>query len=153
MLDLSMKLASSSLNTPITLLRARATTLAFSLLPTTSRARQTSKSGVEDDDDDEDDEEEGEGEADPDVLPMLLAYKDGELERKWIRVDWDIGQGDLEGLLRRYVRPIHHETTYDTRLEPEADFVIVRVYSPRRAMTIDTASMRRRNSLNWVELR
>ena len=42
-------------------------------------------------------------EADPDVLPTMLVYKDGELERNWIRVDWEIGEGDLEGLLRRSV--------------------------------------------------
>jgi hypothetical protein len=42
-------------------------------------------------------------EADPDVLPTMLVYKDGELERNWIRVDWEIGEGDLEGLLRRLV--------------------------------------------------
>jgi hypothetical protein len=33
----------------------------------------------------------------------MLVYKDGELERNWIRVDWEIGEGDLEGLLRRLV--------------------------------------------------
>jgi hypothetical protein len=80
---------------PITLLRARATTLHFSLLP--SSRPQTVH------DDDEDEEEEEEVEADPDVLPTILVYKDGELERNWIRVDWEIGEGDLEGLLRRLV--------------------------------------------------
>lgn len=102
MLELSTILSSPSisLGTPITLLRARATTLAFSLLPTsTSRPHRTQDQDDEDEDEDEEDEEEGE--ADPDVLPTLLAYKDGDLERKWIRVDWDIGQGDLETLLRR----------------------------------------------------
>jgi len=37
------------------------------------------------------------------VLPTMLVYRDGELERNWIRVDWEIGEGDLEGLLRRLV--------------------------------------------------
>jgi hypothetical protein len=109
MLELSTLLSSpsSSLTTPITLLRARATTLSFSLLsssrPTSSAhsAHRTSHRNHEEDNDDDDDEDEEEGEADPDVLPTLLAYKDGELERKWIRVDWDIGDGDLETLLRR----------------------------------------------------
>lgn len=99
MLDLSTTLSSpsTSLRTPLTLYRARATTLAFSLLPPTSTPRRTR------DQEDDDDDGEAEAKADPDVLPTLLAYKDGQLERKWIRVDWDIGQGDLEGLLRGYV--------------------------------------------------
>lgn len=40
---------------------------------------------------------------DPDVLPSLLAYKDGELEKTWIRVDWDVSEDGVEGLLRRFV--------------------------------------------------
>lgn len=40
---------------------------------------------------------------DPDVLPSLLAYKDGELEKTWIRVDWDVSEDGIEGLLRRFV--------------------------------------------------
>lgn len=110
MLELSTSLASpsTSLTTPITLLRARATTLSFSLLPTsTSSHPRSAHPHADDDDDDDEDREEEEREADPDVLPTLLAYKDGELERKWIRVDWDIGQGDLEGLLRRYALSPH----------------------------------------------
>jgi len=94
MTTLSTTLSTSSI--PITLLRARATTLHFSLLPT-SRLR------TEHHDEDEEEEEEEEVEADPDVLPTMLVYKDGELERNWIRVDWEIGEGDLEGLLRRSV--------------------------------------------------
>ena len=94
MTTLSTALSTSSI--PITLLRARATTLRFSLLPS-SRPQ-----GGHREDEDEDEEEE-EVEADPDVLPTMLVYKDGELERNWIRVDWEIGEGDLEGLLRRLV--------------------------------------------------
>jgi hypothetical protein len=93
MTTLSTTLSTSSI--PITLLRARATTLHFSLLP--SSRPQTEH------DDEDDEEEEEEVEADPDVLPTMLVYKDGELERNWIRVDWEIGEGDLEGLLRRSV--------------------------------------------------
>jgi hypothetical protein len=93
MTTLSTILSTSSI--PITLLRARATTLHFSLLP--SSRPQTEH------DDEADEEEEEEVEADPDVLPTMLVYKDGELERNWIRVDWEIGEGDLEGLLRRSV--------------------------------------------------
>ncbi|TYJ58505.1 hypothetical protein B9479_000712 [Cryptococcus floricola] len=41
------------------------------------------------------------GKPDLDVLPTLLAYKDGELEKTWIRVDWEVGQDGVVGLLRR----------------------------------------------------
>jgi len=94
MTTLSTTLSTSSI--PITLLRARATTLHFSLLP-------SSQPRTEHHDEDEEEEEEEEVEADPDVLPTMLVYKNGELERNWIRVDWEIGEGDLEGLLRRSV--------------------------------------------------
>lgn len=97
-LELSTTLAAPSthLDTPITLLRARATTLAFSLLPPSTRTRHEHR-----DEEGDDGDEQEEREADPDVLPTILAYRDGELERKWIRVDWDIGEGSLETLLRR----------------------------------------------------
>ena len=39
--------------------------------------------------------------ADPDVLPTLLAYRHGELEKTWIRVDWEVGEDGVEGLLRK----------------------------------------------------
>ena len=94
MTALSTTLSTSSI--PISLLRARATTLHFSLLP-------TSRPQTAEHDDEDDEEGEEEVEADPDVLPTMLVYKDGELERNWIRVDWEIGEGDLEGLLRRSV--------------------------------------------------
>ena len=41
------------------------------------------------------------GRPDPDVLPTLLAYRDGELEGTWVRVDWEVGEEGVEGLLRR----------------------------------------------------
>jgi len=94
MTTLSTTLSSSSL--PITLLRARATTLHFSLLPSSRRS-----GGGDVDDEDADEEEDEDVEADPDVLPTMLVYKDGELERNWIRVDWEIGDVNLEELLRR----------------------------------------------------
>jgi hypothetical protein len=81
-LSLALSLSSNS----ITLLSARASQLEFSLLPPS----------------DPDDLEE-EPQADPDVLPTLLAYKDGELEKTWIRVDWEIKDDGVEGLLKRYV--------------------------------------------------
>lgn len=107
MLELSTALSAPStyLNTPITLLRARATTLAFSLLPSNAGRGDGEQKTSE-----EDDEVEEEREADPDVLPTILAYKDGELERNWIRVDWEIGEGSLESLLRRYVH-LHDSVT------------------------------------------
>lgn len=103
MTTLSTTLSSSSI--PITLLRARATTLHFSLLPSsrTKGGRAERRSARQEDEDEDEDEEEEEVEADPDVLPTMLVYKDGELERNWIRVDWKIGEGNLEELLRRYV--------------------------------------------------
>ena len=78
-------------NEPLVLLRARATTLSFSLLPS---------SGQEEEDEDEESLQENR-KADPDVLPTLLAYRDGELEKTWIRVDWETGEEGVEGLLRR----------------------------------------------------
>jgi hypothetical protein len=83
LLSLSLSLPSHS---SLRLLRARATTLGFSLLPK----------------DDPDDPEE-EARADEDVLPTLLAYRDGELVNTWIRVDWEVTDGGIEGLLKRYV--------------------------------------------------
>ena len=61
--------------TPISLFRARATSLDFSLLPS--------------------------GDADIDVLPTLSAYRDGGLAKTWVRVDWEVGEDGVEGLLRR----------------------------------------------------
>lgn len=75
----------------VTLLRARATTLQFSLLPNPS-----AEDGGENDDYLED-----EAKADPDVLPTMLAYKDGELVHTWIRVDWEVDESGVEGLLRK----------------------------------------------------
>lgn len=50
---------------------------------------------------DVDDQGQPVGRPDPDVLPTLLAYRDGELERTWVRVDWEVGEDGVEGLLRR----------------------------------------------------
>lgn len=62
----------------------------------------------EDEDDEagqDDDEEQLDGQPkgmpDPDVLPTMLAYRDGELIKTWVRVDWEMGQEGVEGLLRR----------------------------------------------------
>lgn len=101
MTTLSTTLSSSKL--PITLLRARAITLHFSLLPSTKPHSAHRNDYDQDEDDDDQDADEEEVEADSDVLPTILVYKDGELERNWIRVDFEIGDGDLEGLLRRFV--------------------------------------------------
>lgn len=80
-LSLSLSLPASS---SLTILRARATSLEFSLLP-------------KEDPSDPDEEPR----ADEDVLPTLLAYRNGELEKTWIRVDWETGDDGIEGLLKR----------------------------------------------------
>jgi hypothetical protein len=104
MVELSTTLSSpdshTHLETPLTLLRARATKISFSLLPS-SASTPSRRTFTDDEEDDQDETDEEEEEADPDVLPTILAYKDGELEKNWIRVDLDIGNGTLEGLLRR----------------------------------------------------
>lgn len=71
------------------IVRARAGALGFGM------PARDETAAVELDDDD------GEREADPDVLPTLLAYRDGDLERTWVRVDFDIGADGLRGLLAR----------------------------------------------------
>lgn len=102
LLSLSLALPSMHLSSPVTLLRARATSLSFSLLPGPPASHPKANHGAENnDEEDEETEEEEERMADPDVLPSLLAYKDGELEKSWIRVDWDVGDDGVEGLLRR----------------------------------------------------
>lgn len=89
MLALALQLPPGS---PLTLLRARATSLEFSLLPP-----------IDPHDLDE------EARPDKDVLPTLLAYKNGDLQKTWIRVDWEVGEDGVEGLLRRYVLRISYE--------------------------------------------
>nr|XP_031862540.1 uncharacterized protein CI109_002037 [Kwoniella shandongensis]KAA5529612.1 hypothetical protein CI109_002037 [Kwoniella shandongensis] len=96
LLHLSLNLP-PNLSIPITLYRARATSLAFSLLP----PGQGVTHQPEGEDEEDEDEEIPRGRPDPDVLPTMLAYKDGELEKTWIRVDWDVSQDGVEGLLRR----------------------------------------------------
>ncbi|TXT11095.1 hypothetical protein VHUM_01846 [Vanrija humicola] len=81
------------LDAPLSLVRARASQLAFSLLPPAPRAHS--------DNYDDDDEEDEEARPDPDVLPTMLVYRDGELERTWVRVDFDLQDDGVEGLLRR----------------------------------------------------
>ncbi|WVW80821.1 hypothetical protein I302_102810 [Kwoniella bestiolae CBS 10118] len=90
LLHLALNLPSpSTLSIPITLFKARATSLQFSLLP------PTSSSTVQYEDEDP------VGRPDPDVLPTMLVYKNGELEKNWVRVDWEVDEGGVEGLLRR----------------------------------------------------
>ncbi|KAK8850536.1 hypothetical protein IAR55_004454 [Kwoniella newhampshirensis] len=98
----------ANLATPLTLYRARATSLAFSLLPPT----QGTPSTHQDHPDDVEEEDGPRGRPDPDVLPTMLAYKDGELEKKWVRVDWDVREDGVEGLLRRegILSPVYANT-------------------------------------------
>jgi len=70
------------------------------MLPTSSSLSRHPIPETEDDDSNPT-RDRDEGIPDPDVLPTLLAYKDGELEKTWIRVDWEIGEEGLEGLLRK----------------------------------------------------
>lgn len=86
---------------------ARASRIGFGLLPDDTTTRL-------DDDDDEDDDWRRvnasssswrpgtKGRADPDVLPTVLAYRDGELARTWVRIDLDM-KGSLESFLARWV--------------------------------------------------
>ena len=80
----------------MTILRARATRLGFSLLPNATKDEQA----------DEDDRDQEEVQADIDVLPTLLVYLDGELVKNWVRVDWEVKEDGVEGLLKRYVPPL-----------------------------------------------
>ncbi|WVF68174.1 hypothetical protein IAT40_002939 [Kwoniella sp. CBS 6097] len=106
MLHLSLNLP-SSLSIPITLYRALASSLSFSLLPPTSQTHATTTSSYHDDDD----EDVPKGKPDPDVLPTMLVYKDGELEHNWVRVDWDVKEDGIEGLFRRVgILPSLHRT-------------------------------------------
>ncbi|KAI5118989.1 hypothetical protein M0805_009598 [Coniferiporia weirii] len=52
--------------------------------------------------DDDDDDEEEEGNVDVDVLPTLLAYRDGELVHTWVRVDWEAGRAGVAELLTKH---------------------------------------------------
>jgi hypothetical protein len=71
--------------------RARAARIGFSLLEGGTRVDRY---------DDSDDE--GDARADPDVLPTLLAYRDGELRHNWVRVDLEPAYaGGLGALLER----------------------------------------------------
>ena len=97
LLDLALSLSPSN---DLTLLRARATSLSFALLPSTAPA-STNGSTLDENPADMEDGDPPMGRADPDVLPTVLAYKDGALEHNWVRVDWDLKHDGLEGLLRR----------------------------------------------------
>jgi hypothetical protein len=57
----------------------------------------------EDEDYDESAQERRSRRSDPDVLPTLLAYRDGELVETFIRIDWEAG-ADGEGLERLLIR-------------------------------------------------
>jgi hypothetical protein len=82
MLSLSLSLPTPA---PVSLFRARATSLEFSLL--------TPRDPTDPDE---------LPRADLDVLPTLLVYRDGELEESYIRVDWQVKEDGVEGLLKRY---------------------------------------------------
>ncbi|WVR08526.1 hypothetical protein IAU60_005581 [Kwoniella sp. DSM 27419] len=105
LLHLSLNMPSTP--TSVHLYRALASSLSFSLLPPTSQTHAQPEPYYDDDSDGE--EQQPSGRPDPDVLPTMLVYKDGELEKNWVRVDWDIAEDGVEGLLRRegVLPPVH----------------------------------------------
>lgn len=90
----------------LTVVSAQASRIGFGLLPDNS----TTTLDAEDSDDDADwsrlqagssSWKPGRvGKADPDVLPTVLAYRDGELARTWVRIDLEMTEG-LEAFLKR----------------------------------------------------
>ncbi|WWC72598.1 uncharacterized protein I206_106560 [Kwoniella pini CBS 10737] len=92
---------------PVSLYKARATSLQFSLLPPTT----TTTTIIEKYED-----EIPLGKPDSDVLPTLLVYKDGELDKSFIRVDWDVDESGIEGLLRKEgILPSLYKTSLNKR--------------------------------------
>jgi hypothetical protein len=94
--------------TGASIVRARAAVLGFGVagggrvLASISEQRDVSSTLDRDDSDAEDESDNAVvGVPDPDVLPTLLAYRDGELEKTWVRVDFEVGREGLEGLLLR----------------------------------------------------
>lgn len=93
-------------------LRARAGVLGFASKPSQKKSVSRAprhRTIKEDDEDDpygsaDEDGEDGldEDDVDTDVLPTLLAYRDGDLVHSWVRVDWEAeAVGGLEDLLAR----------------------------------------------------
>ncbi|KAJ9111308.1 hypothetical protein QFC20_002599 [Naganishia adeliensis] len=71
---------------------------ALLLLPSMSTLSTLNEHDTDDSEEPADEEEETRR-ADTDVLPTLLAYRDGELVHTWIRVDWCAPEG-VEAMLR-----------------------------------------------------
>ncbi|KAG7531979.1 hypothetical protein FFLO_03986 [Filobasidium floriforme] len=97
-------LSSSNPSNPmVSFLKARATSLSFSLLPESQSQPSTIPEEREDDhdgDDHDDDARDGatqsqpQSRSDPDVLPSVLVYKAGELKESFIRIDFDVQVGE-----------------------------------------------------------
>lgn len=108
-LSLSQHISNTRQQAP-SFIQARATSLSFSLLPNEPPVN-TLEHGDDDEDEDEYEDEDYDESAqerrsrrsDPDVLPTLLAYRDGELVETFIRIDWEAG-ADGEGLERLLIR-------------------------------------------------
>lgn len=102
-------------------LRAKASSLGFASLNTSSKPKHftralkplkeddeedpysySDKDGG-DDYDDEEDEGHGEDDVDLDMLPTMLVYRNGELVYNWVRVDWEAGDEGLDEFLDKYV--------------------------------------------------
>ncbi len=84
---------------PPTFIQARATSLSFSLLPSEPSLHEQDRG----EDQEDDTHEKNSRRSDPDVLPTLLAYRDGELMKTFVRVDWEAG-ADGEGLERLLIK-------------------------------------------------
>ncbi|PPQ91420.1 hypothetical protein CVT25_014308, partial [Psilocybe cyanescens] len=95
-------------------LRAKAATLGFASLNSSSKPPSARLNSVQEDDEDdpyayddkdsEDYEEDdyNEENVDLDMLPTMLVYRNGELVHNWVRVDWEAGDAGLEEFLDKH---------------------------------------------------
>ncbi|THG96990.1 hypothetical protein EW145_g7681, partial [Phellinidium pouzarii] len=113
------------LHPDVKLLRARAAALGFASSINSSFQSRTRSTGgntharlrpIADEDEDDpyvydekdaadgcqDDEEQDEGSVDLDMLPTLLAYRDGTLVHTWVRVDWEARRAGVTELLAKH---------------------------------------------------
>ncbi|KJA27008.1 hypothetical protein HYPSUDRAFT_35524 [Hypholoma sublateritium FD-334 SS-4] len=101
-------------------LRAKASSLGFASMNTSSKSKpftRTLKPLKEDDEEDpysysdkdggddyDEDEDDGHGDddVDLDMLPTMLVYRSGELVYNWVRVDWEAGDEGLDEFLDKH---------------------------------------------------
>lgn len=101
------KLARSYVSTKF--VRTRASAIGFAALSSGSnpsvfdpRVAPRRQSNEEDEDEDEENTGQPSIEVDTDMLPTLLAYRAGQLEHTFIRVDWEAGNGGIQNLLIKH---------------------------------------------------